>query len=225
MAYAYVRVDTTDNYGGGAVKAIDPTKPLEDGITMGTKATYNFQTFVNSGYDSNLVDSDGDIVLYAKNDLDYRGDAFLMNLRKENSLVNLTNEEAPTIDALTEGRDHCHGRKCSVCHSFAGGKIYVDKAASSSANGYNVRFDFEDGSESILAKIRKGSGENFSTPIENIAGKNFRPVVVDADNNTVVSADENIYSHEGAGYFNCNYCHDRAGALPYNTPNVITIED
>ena len=223
--YAYVRVDTMDNYGGGALKAIDPTKPLEDGITMGTVATYNFQTFVNSGYDNNLVDSDGDIVLYAKNDLDYRGDAFLMNLTKENSLVNLTNEESPTIDALTEGRDHCHGRKCSVCHSFAGGKIYVDKAASSSAHGYNIRFDFEDGSESILAKIRKGSGENFNTPIENLVGKNFRPVVVDADNNTVVSANESIYSHEGAGNFNCNYCHDRDGLLPYNTPNVITIED
>ncbi|RLA72353.1 MAG: hypothetical protein DRG24_03215 [Epsilonproteobacteria bacterium] len=221
--YAYIRVDDADTYGGGKVKAIDPKHPLEDGLTMGTISTYNFQTFVNSGYDDNMIDSDGDIVLYAKNDLDYRGDAFLMNLRKENSLVNLTNEEAPTIDALTEGRDHCHGRKCTVCHSFAGGKIYVDKEGSSSAKNHNIRFDFSDGSDSILAKIRKGSGENFSTPLEGLVGKNFKAVVVD-ENGTDVVRSIGFY-HEGVAFFNCNYCHGRNGDLKYDAPNVITIED
>ncbi|RLA72523.1 MAG: hypothetical protein DRG24_02740 [Epsilonproteobacteria bacterium] len=221
--YAYIRVDDTDTYGGGKVKAIDPEYPLDDGITMGTIETYNFQTFVNSGYDNDMVDSDGDIILYAKNDLDYRGDAFLMNLTKENSLVNLTNEEAPTIDALTEGRDHCHGRKCTVCHSFAGGKIYVDKEGSASAKNHTIRFDFQDGSESILAKIRKGSGENFSTPLEGLVGKNFKAVVVDENGTDVVRSIG--YYHEGAAFFNCNYCHGRNGDLKYDAPNVITIED
>ncbi len=221
--YAYVRVDTTDNYGGGEVKAVNPEHPLEDGLTMGTIETYNFQTFVNSSYDNEMIDSDGNIVLYAKNDLDYRGDAFLMNLTKENSLVNLTNEAAPDIGALTEGRDHCHGRKCTVCHSFAGGKIYKDKAASGSANGYNIRFDFQDGSTSILAKIRKGSGENFNTPIENLVGKNFKAVVVDANGTDIVRSIG--YYHQGIEYFNCNYCHGRNGDLKHDAPNVITIED
>jgi len=221
--YAYVRVDATDNYGGGKVKAIDPKHPLADGITMGTIPVYNFQTFVNSSFDNDMIDSEGNIVLYAKNDLDFRGDAFLMNLTKENSLVNLTNEAAPNIAALTEGRDHCHGRKCTVCHSFAGGKIYKDKAASGSANGYNVRFDFEDGSTSILAKIRKGSGENFNTPIENLVGKNFKAVVVDANGTDIVKSIG--YYHEGIEFFNCNYCHGRNGDLKNDAPNVITIED
>ena len=219
--YAYIRVDETDTYGGGKVKAIDAKYPLSDGITMGTIATYNFQTFVNSAYDNDMIDSEGNIILYAKNDLDYRGDAFLMNLTKENSLVNLTNEEAPTINELTVGRDHCHGRKCTVCHSFAGGKIYIDKKASASAKNHNIRFDFEDGSTSILAKIRKGSGENFSTPLENLVGKNFKAVVVDANGTDVVKSVG--YYHQGVEYFNCNYCHAKTGVL-HDAPNVITIE-
>ena len=171
-----------------------------------------------------MIDSEGNIVLYAKNDLDFRGDAFLMNLNKADSLVNLTNEASPEVDgAINAGRDHCHGRKCSVCHSFAGGKIYKDKAASGSANGYSVRFDFEDGSDSILAKIRKGSGENFNTPIQNLVGKNFKAVVVDENGTDVVSSIG--YYHKGVEYFNCNYCHGRNGDLKYDAPNVITIEE
>ncbi len=224
--YAYVRIDTAsgDNYGGGDVKAIDPEYPLADGITMGSVETFNFQTFVNSSYDNDMIDSEGNIVLYAKNDLDFRGDAFLMNLTKENSLVNLTNEASPEVDgAINAGRDHCHGRKCTVCHSFAGGKIYIDKEGTSSAENHNIRFDFEDGSNSILAKIRKGSGENFNLPIESLVGKNFNPVVVDENGADVVNIDN--YYHEGIGYFNCNYCHGRRGDLKYGAPNVITIED
>jgi len=224
--YAYIRVDTAsgDNYGGGEVKAIDPAHPLADGITMGSIETFNFQTFVNSSFDNEMIDSEGNIVLYAKNDLDFRGDAFLMNLTKENSLVNLTNEESPDIDgAINAGSGHCHGRKCTVCHSFAGGKIYIDKAASGSAIGYNIRFDFEDGSTSILAKIRKGEGENFNVPIENLVGKNFKAVVVDENGTDVVRSVG--YYHEGVEFFNCNYCHGRNGDLKYDAPNVITIED
>ena len=222
--YAYVRVDTTDNYGGGALKAIDPAYPLEDGITMGSVEIFNFQTFVNSSYDNDMIDSEGNIVLYAKNDLDFRGDAFLMNLNKENSLVNLTNEATPEVDGdINAGRDHCHGRKCSVCHSFAGGKIYIDKAGSSSAKNHTIRFDFEDGSTSILAKIRKGSGENFNVPLESLTGKNFNPVVVDENGTDVVNTGN--YYHEGTEYFNCNYCHGRNGDLKYGAPNVITIEN
>ena len=222
--YAYIRVDTTDNYGGGAVKAIDPKYPLEDGITMGSVENFNFQTFVNSSFDNDMIDSEGNIVLYAKNDIDFRGDAFLMNLTKENSLVNLTNEKSPEVDgAINAGRDHCHGRKCTVCHSFAGGKIYEDKAGTKSAKNHTIRFEFEDGSESILAKVRKGSGENFNTPLENLVGKNFKAVVVDENEMAVVSSIG--YYHKGVEYFNCNYCHGRNGDLKYDAPNVITIED
>ncbi len=222
--YAYIRVDATDNYGGGNVKAIDPKYPLEGGITMGSNIkTFNFQTFVNSSYDDDMIDSEGNIVLYAKNDLDFRGDAFLMNLTKENTLVNLTEEASPEVDgAINAGRDHCHGRKCTVCHSFAGGKIYEDKAGTSSAKNHTIRFEFEDGSDSILAKVRKGSGENFNTPLENLVGKNFKAVVVDENETAVVSSVG--YYHEGVEYFNCNYCHGRRGDLKYDAPNVITIE-
>lgn len=221
--YAYIRVDDTDNYGGGKVKAIDPKYPLEDGITMGITKTYNLQTFVNSSYDNDMIDSDGNIVLYAKNDLNYKGNAFLMNLTKENSLVQLTDESSPEANgAINAGRDHCHGRKCTVCHSFAGGKIYNDKKGTKSAKNYTIRFDFEDGSDSILAKVRKGSGENFNIPLQNLVGKNFKPVVIDQNGTAVNSA--NGYYHQGAEYFNCNYCHGRNGDLKYGAPSVITIE-
>lgn len=222
--YAYIRVDTTDNYGGGKVKAIDPKYPLEDGIAMGSIENFNFQTFVNSSYDNDMIDSKGNIVLYAKNDIDFRGDAFLMNLLKENSLVNLSNEASPEADGvINAGRDHCHGRKCTVCHSFAGGKIYEDKLGTASAKNHTIRFEFEDGSDSILAKVRKGSGENFNTPIENLVGKNFTAVVVDENESEVVSSYE--FGHSGVEYFNCNYCHGRRGDLKYGAPNPITIED
>jgi len=224
--YAYIRVDTTDNYGGGKVKAIDPTKPLEDGITMGDETitqNYNFQTIVNSGYDDDIIDSNGDIILYAKSDISFKGNAFLMNLTKEDSLVQLTDEAAPEKDgAINAGSGHCHGRMCTVCHSFSGGKIFSDKEASASAINHTIRFEFEDGAESILAKIRKGSGENFNTPLENLVGKNFMAVVVDENETAVVSTAG--YSHKGVGYSNCNYCH-RKGDLKEFAPNVISIED
>ena len=215
--YAYIRVDTTDNYGGGNVKAIDPKHPLADGITMGSIENYNFQTFVNSRND--IVDSEGNIVLYAKNDLNFRGDAFMMNLTKENSLVNLTNEPDPDI-TLINSKDggHCHGRKCSECHSFAGGKIYNKEGKS--AKGYSIRFEFEDGSESILAKIRKGEGENFNTPLESLVGKNFNAVVVDENGTT--AAKSFGYNHKGIGFFNCNYCHSSSGVALGLSPNIIT---
>jgi len=218
--YAYIRVDNTDNYGGGTLKAIDPTKPLEDGISLGSIETYNFQTFVNSGYMNELIDSNGDVVIYAKNDLDFRGDAFVVNLNRANSLKNISNETAPTISELTGKREHCHGRYCSVCHSFSGGKIYVDKNGTASAKGYNIKFEFENG-DTLMAKVRKGLGENFNTPLENLVGKNFTTFVVD-ENQTVVNK-SNEFSHRGAEYFNCNFCH-RKGNLKYDAPNVITIE-
>ena len=74
-----------------------------------------------------------------------------------------------------------------------------------------------------MAKIRKGSGENFNTPIENLVGKNFKAVVVDENETAVVSSVG--YYHEGVEFFNCNYCHGRRGDLKYDAPNVITIED
>ncbi len=92
-----------------------------------------------------------------------------------------------------------------------------------SAKNHTIRFEFEDGSDSILAKVRKGSGENFNTPLENLVGKNFKAVVVDENETAVVSSIG--YYHKGIEYFNCNYCHGRRGDLKYDAPNVITIED
>ena len=224
--YAYIRVDNTDNYGGGTLKAIEPTKALEDGITLGVVPTYNFQTFINSGYMNELIDSDGNLIIYAKNDLDFRGDAFLVNLNKENSLRNITNETPPDISVLNGGRGHCHGRYCAVCHSFAGGKIYdvgtnryTGKLGYVSAVNHNIKFEFESG-DTLMAQIRKGEGENFNTPLANLVGKNFTAVVVD-ENGTAV-AQSNEFSHRGVEYFNCNFCH-RDGDLKHDAPNVITV--
>ena len=220
--YAYIRIDNTDNYGGGTLKAIDPTKPMEDGISLGSVATYNFQTFVNGGYMNELIDRDGDIILYAKNDLNFKGDAFLVNLNRANSLKNISNEKAPTISELTGRRGHCHGRYCSICHSFSGGKIYIDKNGTKSAKDHTIKFEFENG-DTLLAKIRKGIGENFNTPLENLVGKNFTARVIDK-NGTVVNH-SNEFSHRGAEYFNCNFCHARKGNLKHDAPSVITIEE
>lgn len=219
--YAYIRVDATDNYGGGDIKAIDPEHPLDDGITMGSIPEFNFQSFVTSKYDDDMVDSNGSLVLYAKNDLDFRGDAFLVNLNVADSLVNLTNELAPSEGTITGTSAHCHGRMCTVCHSFSGGKIYSDATASSSANGYTIKFDFRDGSESLLALVRKGTGENFNVPLESLAGKSFKATVISTDGNDLVAAETAGYSHKGLEYFNCNFCHGRAGQLLYDAPNVI----
>ena len=221
--HAYIRVDTNvdDNYGGGKVKAIDPEHPLDDGINMGEIDVFNFQTFVNSKYDNDMVDSSGNLVLYAKNDIDFRGDAFLVNLNQANSLVNLTNEAAPDVSIMNVGGSHCHGRMCTVCHSFSGGKIYTDTGARSSANGYTIKFEFRDGSDDVVALIRKGTGENFNTPLENLTGKSFKASVVESNSTGNVATETTGYSHDGLEYFNCNYCHGRNGQLLHGAPNVI----
>jgi hypothetical protein len=219
--YAFIRVDNTDNYGGGTLKAIDPKHPMEDGITLGRTETYNFQTFLTRR--DVFTDGNGGIVLYAKNDLDYSNNAYYMNLTKENSLVNLTNEKAPDISEINGNSGHCHGRYCTVCHAFSGGKIYKDKKESGSAIGYNIRYEFQNG-ETLVAKVRKGEGENFNTPLQNLVGKNFTAVVFNEANGTVVNK-SNEYSHRGVEYFNCNFCHGRRGALRHDAPSVISIED
>ncbi len=216
--YAYVRVDETDNFGGGTLKAISPQHPFDDGITMGKVENYNFQTFLsNSRYLTQTIDSDGGIILFAKNDNNFHVDAFYMNLLKENSLVQLTNDDPGA--AIHQGRDHCHGRHCMICHNFAGGKIYVDKNGTRSAYGYRIRLDFEDGTQ-LLANIAKGKGENFSIPIKSITG-NFKSNVLDANGN-VVNHSSNYY-HQGREYSNCNYCHARNGVTRFDAPGTISI--
>lgn len=221
---AYIRVDNTDQYGGGTIKAVNPSDPLGEGLTMGAIQNYNFQSFLNnSSYGDSLIDSDGYIVLYAKNDVNFKGDAFLMNIKKENSLENITNENAPTIEEINGNSPHCHGRYCTICHSFSGGKVYKDKTAKKSALGYTLKFLFED-SPSITAKIRKGKGENFNTPISSLVGKNFKVSISDKDGNTL--NESSGYSHRGAEYFNCNFCHARTRELlRHGAPSAISIED
>lgn len=200
--YAYVRVDNTDAYGGGVLKAINPKHPLEDGIKLGTVKNYNFQTFLSGyRYIKQNIDNNGNIVLYAKNDTNFHVDAFSMNLLKENSLKQLT--DLNPGDDIHKGRDHCHGRVCMICHSFAGGKIYNDK--NRSAYGYRVRLEFEDGT-SVDANISKGKSENFSLPLTKIKG-NFKALILDS-NGTVVNHSSNYY-HQGIKAANCNYCHAR----------------
>jgi len=215
----YLRVDTNDNYGGGVLKSVNPNSPFENGLSLGKVEFYNFQNFIhNSKYP--LIDNSGDMIIYAKDDKNVKGDAFLVNINQKDSLKNLTNEVNANED-ITNGDVHCHGRFCFVCHSFAGGKIYENKEGTKPAYGYNIRFDFENG-DSLRARLGKGKGENFNTPIENIAGKNFTAVVVDS-NGLEMSSSE-LYSHSGADYANCNFCHDRTGDMRYGAPNVITIE-
>ena len=223
--YAYIRVDETDNYAGGVLKAIDPKHPTQNGISLGSVSTYNFQTFIhNSAYAKELIDSQGDIIIYAKNDLNHKGNAFLMNLNRENSLKNITDEPEPPLSEINGHRKHCHGRYCFVCHSFAGGKIYKDVNGTKDIDGtkgYNIRFEFEDGSFE-MAKIRKGMGENFNIPLEKLVGKDFTAIVVDGEGNKITRSNE--YSHKGAEFFNCDFCHGRRGNLKHDAPNVITIE-
>ena len=216
--YAYIRVDNTDNFAGGTLKAIDPRYPLEDGLSMGNIANYNFQTFLtNSRYFEETIDSDGGVVFYAKNDTNFHVDSFYMNLLQENSLVQLTNTEPTDI---SNGRDHCHGRHCMICHNLAGGKIYKDKNGTRSAYGYRVKLDFEDGTN-FLADVAKGAGENFSIPLDKVIN-NFKPSVVDENGTTIKSASD--FNHYGVEYSNCNLCHARYGEMRYDAPNAITIE-
>ncbi len=96
--YAYVRVDDTDNFAGGTLKVIDPQYPLEEGLVMGSVPSYNFQTFLtNSSYFEETLDSEGGVVFYAKNDINFHVDSFYMNLLKANSLKQLTNTEPTDI--------------------------------------------------------------------------------------------------------------------------------
>ena len=216
--YAYIRVDDTDNFGGGTLKAIDPAHPLDEGISLGKAPNYNFQTFLsNSRYLTETVDSNGGIVLYAKNDTNYHVDAFYMNLLKENSLVQLTNTDPTGFNKAP--RDHCHGRHCMICHNHGGGKIYKDLSGAKSAYGYRIELEFED-KTTLLATVSKGKGENFSLPIKKITG-NFKAKVLDA-NGSVVNHSAKFY-HEGKAYANCNYCHGRYGQTREDAPGVIAI--
>ena len=216
--YAFVRVDDTDDYAGGALKAVDPSKPLDDGLYLGTASKYNFQTFLtNYRYYTDIVDSDGGVVIYAKNDVNFHVDAFFVDLLKKDSLVQLTNTEP--YPEVIHGRDHCHGRVCMLCHNLAGGKIYKDLKGSKTAYGYRIKLLYKDGN-STLAKVAKGKGENFSIELNQIKG-DFKAEVLDA-NGTVVNKSAGYY-HQGVNYANCNYCHGRYGKTKYDAPGGIYI--
>lgn len=222
--YAFVRVDNTDNFGGGTLVAVDPNTPVGAGFAMGKVPQYNFNTFMHSFYyNQTMVDTDGNIIIYGKRDDNFIGDAFLVNLRKANSVVNLTQETAPSTAEINSGDLHCHGRYCSICHNFAGGKIYNDASASLEATGYNMRLEFEDGS-SKECRLGKGKGENFSLPYSDIKGKGaFTPVITTADGNIEVKRAA-PYGHQSLGYTNCDWCHSRPGdKLRYGAPAVINI--
>ncbi len=228
--YKFVRVDNTDNYGGGTLKAVSADNPLEDGITLGTAPIYNFQTFVNSGYKNTFVNEGGFVMLNAKHDLKYKGETFLANLDRANSLLNITNEPIPSDDEINGGRSHCHGRYCATCHSFAGGKLYASWDSNASKykdlskkqlGKYTIRFRFADNT-TLRAVIKKGQGENFNTPLENLVGKDFTAEVVNIETGEITNHSDEL-SHKGAEYFNCNYCHYRYG--PRNDAlGVITVE-
>ncbi len=224
-----VRIDNTDNYGGGDVKVVAAGNPLEDGIKVGHVANYNFQTFINSGYKNENIPVDGYIVLNAKNDINYKCDSFLLNINKSGSLRNISNESEPLDSEINHGRSHCHGRYCSICHSFAGGKIYADWNSSAhkpidltlqTVGKYTIRFKFDNG-KTLRAVIKKGMGENFNTPLQNLAGKYFTAQVIDLNGTVYNSSQE--YSHDGVNYFNCNYCHSRNGGRN-GAPGPITVK-
>ncbi len=219
--YAFVRVDDTDYFGGGKLKAIDPAYAAEDGITMGEIANYNFQRFMQtSRYYDEIIDSNGSIVLYAKDDTTITENAFMMNLLKENSLVNLSNE-APAGNLVNEGRDHCHGRYCMLCHSFAAGKIYQDRNGTKSAYGYNIRFVLENGTEKT-ARVGKGKGENFNIDPRNL-GMPFTPVIIDADTNATTGSFPNTEVHR-ADQLNCDFCHGRSGNFKDGAVSAIAVD-
>lgn len=225
--YAFVRVDDTDNFGGGTLKAVDPTKPLDDGFAMGKVSNYNFNTFLHAYYyHKTTVDTDGYIVIYGKHDDTFVGDAFLVNLRQANSVRNLTSEAAPSETVINGGKAHCHGRYCAVCHNFAGGKIYTNAAGTGSAIGYNIKLTFQDGS-SVLARLGKGMGENFSVLYDAIKGE-FTPSIVRVTDQSEIKRGA-LLGHSGLSYSNCDYCHARPGDVPtgepgrYGAPGVIHI--
>ena len=219
--YAYVRIDDADNYGGGKLKAIDPKYPLEDGITMGEIAHYNFQRFMQSSrYYEEMIDSNGAIVLYAKDDTTVTENAFLVNLTKEDSLVNLSNE-APAGNRVNKGGLHCHGRYCMLCHSFASGKMYEDRNGTKTAVGYTMKFMLKDGTEKI-ARVGKGKGENFNLPVSELQ-QSFVPVIVHADDNQTAGNYPNTHEHQ-ANQINCNFCHGRNGEFNGGAASAISVE-
>lgn len=208
--YAYVRIDNTDNYGGGTIKAVVPTAPLDSGVALGSVPTYNFNTFLHaSGYTTSTIDVDGYIVFYGKRDDNFVGDAFLLNLNKANSVVNLTKEAAPSADVISNSAAaaHCHGRYCAACHNFGGGKIYTDATGLTAAKGYNIKFKFKSGGEA-LARLGKGQGENFNILYSEI-NRTFTPVIVNATTGAEVKT--TAPEHSGLAYSNCDYCHARPG--------------
>ncbi len=227
-ALKLIRIDNTDNYGGGEVKVVDASNPLADGIKVGSVVNYNFQTFINSGYKDETFPVDGYIVLNAKNDITYKCDSFLLHIDTPNSLRNISNEPEPLDSEINGGRSHCHGRYCSICHSFAGGKIFADWNAtahkaidmdSNMAGNYTIEFKFDNG-QTLRAVLKKGMGENFNTPLQNLANKHFTAQVIDLQGRVYNSSEE--YSHNGVEYFNCNYCHYRYGGRN-GAPGPITI--
>jgi len=213
----FIRVDNTDSYGGGTLKAVSPTNPFEDGLTLGTMPTYNFQTFLQNYYYFNkLITSDGNVIIYAKDDKNVNNNAFLLNVNEANSLINLTNEAPPseeTVGTASTNAAHCHGRHCMVCHNFAGGKIYEDKNATKIATGYNVKIG------GITARLGKGQGENFNLPIEEVTA-GFKVTVFKVSDGSEIK--KSITTHDKS-WVNCNFCHDGKG-VRLDAPNVITIE-
>jgi hypothetical protein len=207
--YAYVRVDDTDEYGGGTLRAVVGTDPLDPGLPMGKVPNYNFNTFVHSTYyHKTTIDTDGSIVIYGKRDDNFVGDAFLVNLLKTNSVVNLTNEVEPSVAEINSGSPHCHGRYCAVCHAYGGGKIYGDKAGEKDAYGYNIKVEYADGT-SKMGRLGKGLGENFSFLYADLKA-DFTPVVVTADGATEIRRGKKL-EHTGVAFSNCDFCHVRAG--------------
>lgn len=218
--YAYVRVDDTDNFGGGTLKAVDPVKPLEDGFGLGKVPKYNFNTFMHAyHYLKTTVDTEGAVVIYGKSDETFIGDAFLVNLLKADSVVNLTNDKEPKPEEISGGDLHCHGRYCAVCHAFSGGKIYGDKQGKVETVGYTMKFEFADGS-STLARHGKGMGENFTLPYASLRG-DFTPVVVRASDGAELKRAQRL-GHVGLSNSNCNFCHSKSD-LRYGAPNVINV--
>jgi hypothetical protein len=205
--YAYIRIDDTDSSGAGTMKAIDPANPLGDGLILGSMPSYNFNTFIISHqyhYFDQLMDSDGNVIIYGKNDETFEENAFLVNLRESNSLVNLTNSSIPTTDELANANEvHCHGRHCMICHNFSGGKIFQKPDAWTPAYGYSIKLEFPDGT-SVMSDKGRGKGENYMFPIKSIHDV-FTPVLLDANGTEVKRASTD--SHTGKQNANCYTCH------------------
>lgn len=232
--YALLRVDVTDEDGGGTLVAVDPATPLGEGTVMGAVPNYSFDTLNQSYYyRTKMVDSDGYVVIYGKDDLNVKGDAFLVNLNQANSLVKLTND-APAgaeISAFTNAL-HCHGRTCQTCHSFAAGKIFANKTSTEHlAYDHNIRFLFKNGTTK-MARRGKGKGENFNLPLKDIVDSFTAQVVqVDASGNVVAVSNSSLpFSHGGKEFSNCDLCHHKTPPasvtsmyIPAQLPGTISV--